>query len=101
MVIVHRLLQLQHRFYPMAFYSQLIFLLLDKKYVWYKLIAIPSFGIRKELNMENTQVDLDLIAEYKVPETPPLSLEKTKVIFDLTSHRKSNTESLNFQSKFN
>ena len=52
--------------------------------------AIPSFGIRKEPKMENTQIDLDLIAEYKVPETPPWTFEQPTVIFDLTSHRKSN-----------
>ena len=63
--------------------------------------AIPSFGIRMEPKMENAKVDLDLIAEYKVPETPPWTLEKPKVIFDLTSHQKSNTDSLIFQSKFN
>ena len=63
--------------------------------------AIPSFGIRMEPKMKNTQVDLNLIAEYKVPETPPWTLEKPTVIFDLTSQRKSNTDSLIFQSKFN
>jgi hypothetical protein len=35
-----------------------------------------SFGIRMKPKMENTEVDLNLIAEYKVPETPPWTLEK-------------------------
>ena len=38
--------------------------------------AIPSFGIRMEPKMENTKIDLDLIAEYKVPETPPWKSQK-------------------------
>jgi hypothetical protein len=41
--------------------------------------AIPSFGIRMEPKMENTQIDLDLIAEYKVPETPPWTLESQQL----------------------
>ncbi len=45
-------------------------------------------------------LDLDHIAKYTVPDTPPWQLEQPKVIFDLSQHTKATTDPSIFKSLF-
>ena len=59
--------------------------------------AIPPFGIRLEPHITNLNVDLDSIAEYKIPEIPPWTMGTAEFRFDLTSDKKSETDPSTFQ----
>ena len=63
--------------------------------------AIPSFGIRLEPHITNLNVDLDSIAEYKIPEIPPWTMGTAEFRFDLTSDKKSETDPSTFQVRYN
>ena len=49
----------------------------------------------------NFDVDLDNIAEYKIPEIPPWTMGKAEFCFDLTSDKKSETNQNTFQVRYN
>ena len=63
--------------------------------------AIPPFGIRLEPYIINLNVDLDNIAEYKIPEIPPWTMGTAEFRFDLTSDKKSETNQNTFQVRYN
>ena len=63
--------------------------------------AIPPFGIRLEPHITNLNVDLDSIAEYKIPEIPPWTMGTAEFRFDLTSDKKSETDPSTFQVRYN
>ena len=44
---------------------------------------IPSFGIRISSEFENMNLDLDNIAEFKVPDVPPWTFSQPRVLFSL------------------
>ena len=63
--------------------------------------AIPPFGIRLEPHITSLNVDLDSIAEYKIPEIPPWTMGTAEFRFDLTSDKKSETDPSTFQVRYN
>ena len=44
---------------------------------------IPSFGIRISSEFENMNLDLDSIAEFKIPDVPPWTFSQPRVLFSL------------------
>ena len=54
-----------------------------------------------EPQITNLDVDLDSIAEYKIPEIPPWTMETAEFRFDLTSDKKSETDPSTFQVRYN
>ena len=54
-----------------------------------------------EPHIANLNVDLDSIAEYKIPEIPPWTMETAEFRFDLTSDKKSETDPSTFQVRYN
>ena len=63
--------------------------------------AIPPFGTGLEPHITNLNVDLDSIAEYKIPEIPPWTMGTAEFRFDLTSDKKSETDPNTFQVRYN
>ena len=61
---------------------------------------IPSFGIRISTESENTNLDLDNIAEFKVPDVPPWTFSQPRVLFSLHNDKKSQTDPLVFRTKY-
>ena len=61
---------------------------------------IPSFGIRISLEFENMNLDLDNIAEFKIPDVPPWTFSQPCVLFSLHNDKKSQTNPLVFRTKF-
>ena len=54
-----------------------------------------------EPHIANLNVDLDSIAEYKIPEIPPWTMGTAEFRFDLTSDKKSETDPSTFQVRYN
>ena len=63
--------------------------------------AIPPFGIHLEPHITNLNVDLDNIAEYRIPEIPLWTMGTAEFRFDLTSDKKSETNQNKFQVRNN
>ena len=61
---------------------------------------IPSFGIRISSEFENMNLDLDNIAEFKVPDVPPWTISQPRVLFSLHNDKKSQTDPLVFRTKY-
>ena len=61
---------------------------------------IPSFGIRISSEFENLNLDLDNIAEFKVPDVPPWTFSQPRVLFSLHNDKKSQTDPLVFRTKY-
>ena len=61
---------------------------------------IPSFGIRISSEFENMNLDLDNIAEFKVPDVPPWTFSQPRVLFSLHNDKKSQTDPLVFRTKY-
>ena len=61
---------------------------------------IPSFGIRISLEFKNMNLDLDNIAEFKIPDVPPWTFSQPCVLFSLHNDKKSQTNPLVFRTKF-
>ena len=61
---------------------------------------VPSFGIRISSEFENMNLDLDNIAEFKVPDVPPWTFSQPRVLFSLHNDKKSQTDPLVFRTKF-
>ena len=61
---------------------------------------IPSFGIRISPEFENLNLDLDNIAEFKVPDVPPWTFSQPRVLFSLHNDKKSQTDPLVFRTKY-
>ena len=62
--------------------------------------AIAPFGIRMEPIIDNLGVDTDSIAQYKLSDIPPWTLDTANFLFDLTSDKKSETDRAIFHSKY-
>ena len=65
-----------------------------------KTNMIPSFGIRISSEFENMNLDLDNIAEFKVPDVPPWTFSQPRVLFSLHNDKKSQTDPLVFRTKY-
>ena len=61
---------------------------------------IPSFGIRISSEFEKMNLDLDNIAEFKVPDVPPWTFSQPRVLFSLHNDKKSQTDPLVFRTKY-
>ena len=61
---------------------------------------IPSFGIRISPEFKNLNLDLDNIAEFKVPDVPPWTFSQPRVLFSLHNDKKSQTDPLVFRTKY-
>ena len=61
---------------------------------------IPSLGIRISSEFENMNEDLDNIAEFEIPDVPPWTFSRPRVLFSLHVDKKSQTDSLVSQTKF-
>ena len=57
---------------------------------------VPSFGIKISSEFENMNLDLDNIAEFKVPDVPPWTFSQPRVLFSLHNDKKSQTDPLVF-----
>ena len=62
---------------------------------------IPPLGIRMSQSIEDIQVNMDSIEQYKIPDTPPWTLKSANYLFDLTNDKKSDTDGITFQTKYN
>ena len=62
--------------------------------------AIRPIGLRLKPAIDQACLNLDTVREKKVPEIPPWTIKKPNVLFQLSSDKKSSTNSLQFQSKF-
>ena len=45
--------------------------------------TIPTFGIRLQTYLETSDLDLDQIAQFKIPNDPPWQMKAPTVLFDL------------------
>ena len=61
---------------------------------------IPSFGIKISSEFENMNLDLDNIAEFKVPDVPPWTFSQPRVLFSLHNDKTSQTDPLVFRTKY-
>ena len=61
---------------------------------------IPSFGIRISSELENLNLDLDNIAEFKVPDVPPWTFSQPRVLLSLHNDKKSQADPLVFRTKY-
>ena len=61
---------------------------------------IPSFGIRIYSEFENMNLDLDIIADFKIPDVPPWTFSQSRVLFSLHNDKTSQTDPLVFLTKF-
>ena len=61
---------------------------------------IPSFGIRISLEFENMNLDLDNIAEFKIPDVPPWTFSQHRVLFSMHNYKKSQTDPIVFRTEF-
>ena len=61
---------------------------------------IPSFSHRISSEYENMNLDLDNIAEFKVPDIPPCTFSQPRVLFSLHNDKKSQTDPLVFRTKY-
>ena len=61
---------------------------------------IPSFGVRISSEFENMNLDLDNIAEFKVPDAPPWTFSQPCVLFSWHNDKKSQTDPLVFRTKY-
>ena len=62
--------------------------------------AILPFGLRHLSKFDDLNIDLDQIALYKVPETPPWEMKTPTVLYDLITTKKSDTSQAVFHNKF-
>ena len=63
--------------------------------------VIPPFGIRMEPIVDNPDIDTESIADYKISEIPPWTLNSAEFRFDLASDKKSVTDRTVFHAKYN
>ena len=61
---------------------------------------IPSFGIRISSEFENMNLDLNNIAEFKLPDVPPWTFSQPRVLFSLHNDKKFQTDPLVFRTNF-
>ena len=61
---------------------------------------IPSFGIRISAEVENMNLDLDNIADFKISKVPPWTVCQPRVLFSLHNDKKSQTDPLVFRTTF-
>ena len=59
--------------------------------------TIQPFGLRVNTHFENSDINLDDIAPIVIPENPPWLNPKPTFIFELTQHKKSETNPLLIQ----
>ena len=59
--------------------------------------AIQLFGLRVKSHFENSDINLDDITPIVIPENPPWLNPKPTFIFELTQHKKSETNPLLIQ----
>jgi hypothetical protein len=62
--------------------------------------TIQPFGLRVRSHFENSDINLDDIAPIVIPENPPWLNPKPTFIFELTQHKKSETNPLLIQQHF-
>ena len=63
--------------------------------------VIPPFGIRMEPIVDNLGIDTECIADYKISEIPPWTLNSAEFRFDLASNKKSVTNRTLFHARYN
>ena len=63
--------------------------------------VIPPFGIRMEPIVDNLGIDTECIADYKISEIPPWTLNSAEFRFDLASDKKSVTNRTLFHARYN
>ena len=63
--------------------------------------VIPPFGIRMEPIADNLGIDTECIADYKISEIPPWTLNSAEFRFDLASDKKSVTNRTLFHARYN
>ena len=61
---------------------------------------IPTFGLRVLPKLEEAKINLDIIANYSVPEVPPWTMARPKVLFDINMCKKHTVDPSIFCSKF-
>ena len=61
---------------------------------------IPSFGIKISSELDNMNLDLDNIADFKISDVPPWTVCQLRVLFSLHNDKKSQTDTLDFRTKF-
>ena len=61
---------------------------------------IPSFGIRISSELENMNLDLDSIADFKISDVPLWTISQPCVLFSMHNDKKSQIDPLVFQTKF-
>ena len=66
-----------------------------------KETAIPSFGIRMESLLQNSNINTDNIHESTLPEIPPWTHIQPNVILNLTDISKKETQPAVFMEKYN
>ena len=62
--------------------------------------TIQPFGLRVNTHLENSDINLDDIAPIVIPENPPWLNPKRTFSFELTQHKKSETNTLLIQQHF-
>ena len=62
--------------------------------------AIRPIGLRLQTSIEGCGITLESIKQHTVPEVPPWTMKTPNVLFDLCNDKKSETSSVEFQSKF-
>ncbi len=75
----------------------------DRKYEDLYLLrhtVIPPFGIRIAPDLDCTELDLDQISKFTVPAAPPWQLAQPTVLFDINTHKKSDTNPAIFHAKY-
>ena len=65
-----------------------------------KPTAIPTFGIRVEQLLLNTDIDLDCIAAYSMTTIPPWTIQLPTINFSLHNGNKSSVDPNTFKVKF-
>ena len=66
-----------------------------------KETAIPSFGIRMESLLQNSNINMDNIHESTLPEIPPWTLIQPNIILNLSDISKKETQPAVFMEKYN
>ena len=61
---------------------------------------IPFIGIRISSGLENMNLDLDKIADFKISDVPPLTFSQPRVLFSLHNDKESQTGHIVFRTKF-
>ena len=62
--------------------------------------VIPPFGIRMEAIVDNLGIDTESIADYKISEIPPWTLNSAEFRFELASDKKSITDRTVFNARY-